>query len=266
MPATLNQLRQILNAIDWQHPLEQPVKIENLCDEPTLGVGFAELPGYAMNKDSYTQASKDFFEQLYRDQQLELLYCKALDQWSNIDESEGDFRLRIAIFAKDASDKSIEATQEKASIQRQKLIADKEAAEASLAKQKVESTGAVVKVGARLFGNEVLNLLKKKWPFLGTILGRKTTSRTSTSTTINEATQAYKQHGDVKVAEDKVASIGKKMEELDHELDNNISRIKSSYMQEALQLKTDITKPSKADIRVEEVCLVWIPVESKSSN
>jgi hypothetical protein len=257
---SVKSLHPILkDKIGWEVEVPLNFEIEDCLENPVPGIDFNHLPGFAMNISNYKQVEKDFSTDLFAKQRATILYNPETREWSKIDETERDFRIRLFHSAREARDKALEAAREKARVQSEKLKVERNAAENILSRQKVESAGAAFKVGARIFGRNAVDLLKNKWPVLANILGRKSASRTSSTTTINEATQAYKQYGDVKEAKDRVDSIEKKMEKLELDLADDISKIQLSFEQDSLNIESETIKPAKSNIGVEEVCLLWLP-------
>jgi hypothetical protein len=246
------------NAIDWQYAVEPAIKIESLRDQPSSGVGFAELPGYAMNKDSYAQVSKDFSEQLYREQRLELKYCEALDAWSQWEESEADFRSRMSLRAREARDQAVEKLRDGLAKKLQTVQSRLQTAESQLEKQKAEATTAKMAAGMSILTG-VLGALfggKKRAASMGTLTRGKSV--------LTSASGAYKQGKDVTAAEQKIALIQEEVATLERQAQEEMDRISAAFETGALTLTTEIIKPTRADVKVESVGLLWLPYDRGS--
>ncbi len=100
---------------------------------------------------------------------------------------------------------------------------------------------------------------------LSGIFGRKAGlgSITRGSTAVTRATNAYKQHQDVSNAEAKIAFVTSEIEALEAELAAEVSKITESYDPEALQLDTETIKPTRGDVKVEQVALLWLPIDGR---
>lgn len=61
------------NGIDWEHTLT--VDVKQLATQPEDGVGFGNLPGYAMNAANYKPVEKQFEDELYRNEREEIWFC-----------------------------------------------------------------------------------------------------------------------------------------------------------------------------------------------
>ncbi len=240
--------------IDWDKTVTPPAKLDETKSEPLAGAGFAELPGFAMNAANYKQVEKDFNEWLYRNERAEVFSCPALKQWSTLEETEGDFRVRLGQEAREARDAAIAKLRDAAAKKVAAIEARMQTAEGQLAKQKAESSSAVMQAGVSVLGG-----------ILGAFFGRKSGlgSLTRGASAIGKATGAYKQHEDVNVAGAKVASITAEMEATQAALEADVSELTASYEPNALVLETESLKPAKSDVEVKTVALLWLPCDGR---
>jgi len=243
---------------DLKNPVLIPSDLETGAKAPWPCAGFSDLPGFAMNPATYKQIAKDFKNLLGDEQRAEIFFYPVTKEWSAFEETEGDFRVRLTHSASEARDKAVQDLRTKARLKNEKLVAERDSALNALNKQKTEATGAAIKAGMRIFGTTALNLLKEKFPGLGSILGRKTISRSSATTSVTEAVQAYKQYGDVGPAQAKIDAIDKNIADDEVELNEEISRIQSSFDKDALKFTKELLKP---EVRLCEVGLLWVPRE-----
>jgi hypothetical protein len=248
---TIHLVNPILaKGIDWETQLPPPAKLSDANAVPATGAAFAELPGYAMNAANYKQVEKDFAEWLYRNERADIFTCPSLKAWSKLGESEGDFRARLSHEAREARDAAVEklraATTKKIEALENKL----RTAEGQLAKEKAESNAAKMQAGVSVLGG-----------ILGGLFGRKVGMGTLTrgSSAIGKATNAYKQHQDVANADAKISAISGEMETLQKELDAELAKITAAYEPSALTLETESLKPTKSDVKVDQVALLWLP-------
>lgn len=235
-------------AIDWDHDLPPPLKPEDLGSEPAEGAGFGALPGFAMNAANYKQVQKDFAEWLYRNQRADLFSCPALKAYSQLGESEGEFRARLTQQAREARDVAVEKLRAAAGKKLDTLQGKLQTAQGTLDRQKAESRGAMMQAGASVLGD-----------LLGGLLGRKGRG----GSLITKGTSAYKQHQDVNAAEDKVEGVQEDIAAIEKELQAEIEQISRSYDPAALQLETETLKPTKTNISVDSVALLWLPYDER---
>ncbi len=241
--------------IDWENNVPPPAKLESTSAEPVAGVGFAELPGFAMNAANYKQVEKDFAEWLYRNERVEVFTCPVLKVWSKLGESEADFRARISHEARESRDAAIEKIRVVMTKKIETLETRLRTAEGQLAKEKAESNASKMQAGVSVLGG-----------ILGGLFGRKVGmgSITRGTSVIGKASSAYKQHQDVANAEAKIESVSAEIAEIKAELEAEIEKITASYDSDALTLESESIKPAKTDVKVNQVALLWLPCDARS--
>ncbi|MEK7950710.1 ATP-binding protein [Luteolibacter soli] len=236
------------DSIDYDHTLPPPTKDQKLGSNPVDGAGFEALPAFATIAANYKKAEKDFAGWLALNAHAEIFSCPSLKEYSQIGESEADFRIRLTQKAREtrdaAKDKLRDAADKKLATLRGKL----QTAEGGMSRQKAESQGAFVQVGKAIFGG-----------LLGNLIGRKKSLGSIISSSITSGTSAYKQHQDVSIAEDKVAGVQQQIDEINKELEADIAQLSQSFDPSALVFETETLKPAKTNIKVDSVSLLWIP-------
>jgi hypothetical protein len=238
------------SGIDWEKSLPPPLKLEN-GTEPAPGAGFADLPGFAMNAANYKQVEKDFAEWLYRHERADVFTCPQFKAWSQLGESESDFRARIVHQAREAIEKLRATAARKVATLEGRL----RTAEGQLAKEQAESSSAKMQAGVSVLGG-----------ILGAVFGRKSGLGSLTrggASSIGKATSAYKQHQDVANAEAKVEGVSSEIESIQTELEAGIAKITESYDPASLPLETESIKPTKTNVKVETVALLWLPCDGR---
>ncbi len=242
------------NGIDWEKTVPPPLKLDEAGNEPASAAGFAELPGFAMNAANYKQVENDFSEWLYRNERAEVFSSPSLKAWSQLGESESDFRARLVHQAHEARDAAIEkirtATAKKVATLETRL----RTAEGQLAKEKAEANAAKMQAGVSVLGG-----------ILGGLFGRKAGLGTLTrgSTSVNKATRAYKQHQDVANAGAKVEGVTAEIEAIQAGLESEIAKISESFDPASLALETESLKPTRANVKVQTVALLWLPCDGR---
>jgi Helicase HerA, central domain len=238
--------------IDWEKTVEAPAK--QVETEPAPGAGFGELPGFAMNVANYKQVEKDFAEWLYRNERADLFYCPQVKAFSQLAESEGDFRARIVHQAREVRDTAIEKLGTAAAKKITTLETRLRTAQGQLTKEKAESSSAVMQAGVSVLGG-----------ILGAVFGRKSGlgAITRSTSSIGKATGAYKQHQDVANAEAKVEDVTAEIATIQAELEAGIAKLTESYDVASLLLETESIKPTKTDVKVQTVALLWLPFDAR---
>ncbi len=246
----------LATGIDWDNTVPPPLKTDATASEPTVGAGFAELPGFAMNAANYKQVEKDFVEWLYRNERADVFSCPTLKEWAKLDESEADFRARLTLEAREARDTAISKLRDVATKKIFSIQTRLQTAQGQLDKQKAESNSAMMQAGVSVLGG-----------ILGAFLGRKSGlgSLARSTSAIGKATGAYKQHEDVAAADAKIASINAEIEAVNAELEAAIAKLTESYDPATLALETDSIKPAKTDVKVTQVALLWLPFDAQGT-
>ncbi len=241
------------DGIDWDRDLPPPLRPEELGSEPAAGAGFAELPGFAMNAANYKQVEKDFADWLYRNERADIFSCPALKMFSALGESEAEFRARLAQKAREARDAALEKVRASAKKKLDTLETRLGTAKNTLAREKAESQNAKMQAGVSILGGVLGNLLGRK--------GRMSTR--SAGSALSKGTSAYKQHQDVAAAESRVDDVQRQIDELEKQLEAEIAGISRSYDTDALALETETLKPTRTNVSVETVALLWLPYDDR---
>jgi len=233
--------------IDWDHDAGCPHSVKSLKDKPRKGCGFDNLPGFAMNIDNYKQVEKDFADYIYRNERVEIFYCPLFKAYSQLGESEGTFRGRLATLAREMRDEAVEKLRDKYEAKIKTREGQVDRAENTLAKEEAEASSATWDIGAKVLGG-----------LLGNLFGGR---RSSSSSTVSSAGRAYKQRRDVKIAEKKIEQLEDDITELEAELAEEIEEIELDFDPTTVKLENESIKPYKKDIDLRTVALVWLPYD-----
>ena len=223
---------------------------ESLGDDPEEGVGYADLPGYAMNSKNYKAVKKDFEDELYREEREEIWFCPALKAWGGIGEAEAEFRVRIGHDAREQRDEALEEIRKTAEKEIRTLDRRMRTAEIRLSKEEAESSSAKMQAGISVLGGILKSIFGRKAGMGGLIKGTSTSS-------VTKATSAYKQHQDVANAKAKIEGITEEMELIKKALEKDLAEIGESYDPSLLSLEKETLKPTRSDVVVERVALLW---------
>ncbi len=167
--------------VDWDQFCDVPRDIDlgKLDNDPADGASFGELPAAAEKAATYAKIAKDFPAWVYANIQAEVHYAPLLGAYSNVGESQADFRVRVTQTARELRDKAVEELRAKLGKQAKSIQDDLERAIGKLQSQKAASSSATLSTVAQIGAS-----------LLGSFLGRK--SSVVTATTINKAGSAYK--------------------------------------------------------------------------
>lgn len=232
--------------IDWDEAVAVQMSVKNFDTKPRKGVGFSELPGYAMNDDNYREVEKDFGDWVYRNERVNLSYSPLYKEYSEMGESEGDFRARLEVKGRERRDEAVEKLRDKYEAKLRTKENQLQRAELAVEKEEAEASSSTWQAGASILGG-----------LLGGLLGGRRSRRSS----VSSATRAMKQRRDVGIAEDKVKLIVGDIAELEAELAEEIADLEAEFDTSKTELENEVIKPYKKDIDIRAVALLWLPYD-----
>src|SRR5690606_16279464 len=171
------------------------------------GATFAPVPAAALRAASYARWSKSLAARLYQHQRLQLLACDALKMVSGPGVSEGDFRARLQLAARERRD--AEAA---------KLRQNYEPRFATLRDQQQRAAQRVEREREQASQQKVSTAISVGATLLGALFGRKAVSSTSVgraTTAARNASRIGREAADVARAEESAESISRKLADLE---------------------------------------------------
>ncbi len=212
---------------------------------------FAPLPAILTGPRGYSALATALKNHLARSSKLIAWRAQALGEFSQPDESERDFRLRIAHKAREKRDAEIEKLRGRHA---PKLAALDDRIER--ARQKVEREKAQAKDQSMQtyvsIGSAVLDALLGRKKFSSRTIGKAATSMRS-------ASRATRQQADVAHAEESLQTLEERRREFEAEIDRELEAIRLAWSPEALAIEPVEIPARKTDTTVEEVVLAWVP-------
>jgi hypothetical protein len=212
---------------------------------------FASLPPVLSGPRGYSALATSLKNYLARSARLSAWRAPALGEVSRPEESERDFRLRIAHRARERRDAEIEKITAKHA---SKLVAIDDRIER--ARQKLEREQAQAKDQSMQtyvsIGSAVIDAL----------LGRKKiSSRTigKAATSMRSASRATRQQADVAHAEESLQSLEERRRELEADIAKELESIRLAWAPEAIEIEPIEIPARKTDTTVEQVVLAWVP-------
>jgi len=234
--------------LDWGQATAVDLPLEDLESEPQTGAQFTEVPAKASKAKSYATWRKDFASWLYRNQRLELLESPSLDIASNPGESERDFRIRLQQIAREQRDQAVENLRQKYAGKFAQLEDRKRRAEQVVAREAEQAKDQKYQTAISFGATLLSSFMGRK---SGGVLGRATTAARGVSRTM-------RQSDDVERAEN-VAAVSQRLADLEAEFKAEAETIERSLDPTTEQLDTVSLKPTKANINVKLLTLVWAP-------
>jgi hypothetical protein len=247
----LAQVSDGVVAVDWESAALVELVIEDLEKSPAETAQFGELPSPASKAKSYDKWQKDMAGWLYRSQKVELFKSPSLDETSNPDEAERDFRIRLQQKARERRDAAAEQLRQK--------YAPKIAA---LEERKRRAQQAVEREAEQARGQKMQTAISFGATLLSSFMGRKAVSLSSLGRATSAARgvgRSIKESQDVGRAEESVAAVDQQMAELDAQFKEETAAMEASGDPQTETLETTVVKPKKADIAIKLLSLAWAP-------
>lgn len=238
------------DGIAWDDNRECHVTLAHFLKEPNDGIGFGELPGYAMNRKNYDSVTDEFTDWIFRNDRLELWYAPVVDVYSKFGESEGEFRARLGQSAREKRDEAVEKMRETVLSKIKTREGQLDRALAAIEREQSQARSAKMNAGVSILGT-----------IMGVLLGKRKMSVTNMrrgSGSISSAGRAMQQSKDVEIAEAKAEDLRAEIEEMQNELDAEVRKLEDRYDPSAFLLEKEVVKPYKKDIEINAIGLLWI--------
>ena len=205
-----------------------------------------------LKSTSYTRWGKELKNFLYREKCLPLLYSPEFKEYSQVDQSEADFRQHLVQLHREERDLRHEKLRAKYAPKVEAVKEQLRKAEEKVAIQK-EQVNSQSMYTAISFGTSIL----------GALFGKRTTTAGNVSkagTTMRNATKIGKERSDVSRAEEERDIKEKKLKDLEDEFNAEIAEQGGLTKAEDLSVEEYPIRPRKTDIQVDEVSLAWVPL------
>jgi hypothetical protein len=238
-------------SVDWTSGAASADLKTRLTRDPVAGAGFAELPTVALRAASYATFGKALAAHLYETAKATVLVADALKQVSAPEESEGDFRARLAHAAREQRDADADALRRKyqpklTTLQDQiRRASERKAREESQASQQKLQTA--MSVGASI---------------LGAFLGRKTLSAGNigrATSAARSASRIGRENADVERANENLDVLQQRLQALEAEFAAESARVAAAHESSNIALRSAPVTPRKSDLAIGEIALVWQP-------
>ena len=218
---------------------------------PRKAPSTAELPGPALRAASYSAWAKGLQSHLYETARANLLWSEAFKAASKAGESEGDFRARLALAAREKRDAAVAELRKRWQAKLQQLQDQirrgeerRERESSQLSQQKINSA---LSIGSSI---------------LGALLGRKAISATNVGrigSAARSATRIGRESQDVARAEESLEVLQQRLEDTQREVEAEVARLETTLDATTISLRAVEVPARKSDIAVGEVALVWAP-------
>jgi hypothetical protein len=218
---------------------------------PSEKGSFDALPASASQSKSFAAWSKGLADWLYRTRTLDLRRAPSLKLSAKAGESEGDFRARLSLAARESRDAAIAALRQKYAAKLTALTGQEQRANERLEREQSQVQQQTIQTAISV-GATVLGALFGRKTFSAGTLGRASTAARGVSRTMKE-------REDVGGATESVESVRARRAALEAELDAEVQRLTAASDAGSIAIETTSVRPRKSDISVDSVSLAWVP-------
>jgi hypothetical protein len=222
-----------------------------LAGSPADEAEYGELPGTALRAASYAGWAKSLQAHLYEKARTRVFHCEAFKAASKPGESEGDFRARLTLAAREKRDAAVAELRKKWQAKLVQLADQIRRAEERREREKNQLNQQRMQTAVNI-GSTIL----------GALLGRKAISATSVGRAGSAARSASRwgsESQDVARAEESLEVLQQRLEDTKREVDAEVARLEGTLDPTTIALQSVDVPARKSDIAVGEVALVWTP-------
>ena len=209
------------------------------------------------NKTFFRSAQSEVKKQLYREQHIELLHNAALKLYSRVGEARDEFELRCSSEADQRADADADKLRR---VLTSKLDRINNAIQKSEDKMREIQFDAISRK-KNLRSSQVLDIAGG---LLGNLLGGRRSARSMITRGLRRSQttgrMVAKSEERLKTAENRYEELVEDREELEETLMEDLQQIQQEWSDTAAQISTVSVGLEKADIDVDEIMLVWVPV------
>ncbi|MGI6299336.1 MAG: helicase HerA domain-containing protein [Saccharofermentanales bacterium] len=252
----VSEIMDSVYPVDWNTSTLIEMAVTDMDSSGAPNATFSPLPPAAAAAKNYTTWNRDLVNWIYQTQQLVLQQSPKMKITSMPDESERDFRIRLSQETHEARDAEIETLRQKYAKQVQSLEEKIRKAEQAVEREKDQANQqkmqTAISLGATIFSSF---LGKKK--VSATSLGRATTA-------VRGASRAVKESGDVNRSKETVEAYKAQLQELTERFEADSEQLAEKLDAANTELIELVIRPTKSDIRVKALVLVWMPYFQKT--
>lgn len=240
------EMREEKLALLWDQASRLSIDLKLLSREAEPGASFEEIPSRTLQ--FLKTAGQDYVDFLTRSFRVSLWKSPTLNVVSDLGESERDFRIRLAQLAREKRDFELNRLRQKyaakiTTLERQLMMAQQRL-EREQQQYKEQITHTAISVGATI---------------LGSILGRRASQVGRATTSARTASRAYYEKMDIERARQQVEMAKSRLRELELQLEQEATRLSSSFDAMADLLQPIALRPKKKDITLEWSGILWFP-------
>jgi hypothetical protein len=232
--------------VTWDRAHVLDLDVQHLETSPLDGAAFADLPAQASHPRSYAGWEREAQRWVQSNLPITLLESRNHKAVSRPDESEAEFRMRLADLRREARDEALDRIRKRYE-PRLATLQDRErralqAVERRAGMTQQRTLDAALRVGEGL---------------LGAFMGRKT-STARTGTAIRSAGRVMQQRREVAQAEETVEAVREQVAQLEQEFQDELRKVELTLEDDASLEEVQI-RPTLTGMAVRLCTLLWLP-------
>ncbi len=239
--------------VDWDDGDVLDLAIDGLQNRGVDVASFAELDSAANNVKNYPKWNKLFKRWIRRSQPVTLLRSNRFKLVSDVAETEGEFRSRLQIIAREQRDIKIgklrKTYEKKVTTLENRLLRAEQRIETEQVQSRQKKMDTAVAFGTAI---------------LGAFLGRKRVTSTSASrmgTAVRSAGRMRKEKADVARAAEIAESVRSEMAAVSAVFAEQVETLEVAYDAQTDELIEVTIKPKSADIHIHLLGIGWAPYQ-----
>lgn len=233
-------------ALDWSEGERLDIELRELEKQPAAGAVFEECPKAAADVRSYDSWEKLLAQYIRTELSLTLLYSPTLKVFSQPEEAERDFLIRLQHLAHEQRDEDTEALRQK--YDSKLTVLEDRHRRARQALEKQTSMASQRKMDAAVSAGTAL---------LGALFGRRGSSVGRMGTAVRSTSRAFQSGEGIDRAEENLMSVEAQLDKMQAEIEQQIKMISEKYDMKNEVLEEIQIRPLSKNITIHFVGLAW---------
>lgn len=234
----------------WEEGKNDPTLQQKLVKTCSPKSQFEEIPSGLMQVKNYAAFKKSFEGFIYQTRELTIMQVPELNLRSKVDETEADFRSRMAVALRESNDAKAQKLREKYNDKVAMVTKRLKVAEENASKKQQKAIWQKVETFISFLSS-----------LLGAFLGKGVTKGTITQTgnSLKRASKIGQGNQEATQAEEDVKTYQNQIDDMQDEMQKEIEALYASNSADNVKVDKVTISPRKSDISIEKVALVWVP-------
>jgi len=234
--------------VSWSAPNRLDLTPSQLLEHGIENARYAPAPPAASNPDNYDKWERAFRTWLRTENPLVLYKSPSFKLVSRADESEGDFRARLQLHARERRDEQIKTLRAKydARIQRVEKRVLK-------AQQKLDEQSS------QALQSKIDTALSLGTAVLGAVMGRKRSATSGAGGALRRLGRMRKESAEAELAEGELESARAELLALNEQLEADLQGISDNVDAQSEELEQITLQPRAKDIGIRYFGAAWMP-------